>query len=124
MNILRTIKTKQILGELDNLDDKEKFFFSLFDNLIEVVLYKKPLMIMLKHKDYTAPFDGPIWYFTYEKGILEYNNGTVGLKFKRKYGISESITTNFIQDTIIKYSIINFNEPNRRISVIPKNNLH
>jgi len=35
MNILRIIKLKQISGELDSLNDREKFFLSFFNRVVE-----------------------------------------------------------------------------------------
>ena len=81
MDLIRLIKLKKINGELDNLTEQEKLFFSLFNGLRLVKEYNSIYF-----------FNGIQYFFEYD---LKYNvfycsYSMVWVVFKNKYNLNDN----------------------------------
>ena len=94
MDLIRLIKLKKINGELDNLDEKEELFFSLFDGLYT-----------FKEKNVIYFFDENGYYFQYNLKTKDFwcSYSKVWTIFEDDYHPNYSQISNLISDIMKKH---------------------
>lgn len=111
MDITRKLKLLQINGDLDNVDVKEKYFFSLLNNLKLDLVYKNN-NLYLNYRDFyindnTEDEGQYLFYINHRDKYMVVHNDLIIHAVMHKFKMSFSDTKIFIIHTLHKYIGLN-----------------